>query len=302
MTYNVIRVWLFMRQRRDVVVGSRDTALTYVVFVFVVAFDVTYVVIFLQNTGLLSVGLILSGGSMVVTVVMHWLFSLVESMRENTRRIVESLMAVIEARDPSLRGHSKHVQDLSLMLYDTLPREKRRLLNRDSLEYAAIFHDLGKIGIPESILNKPGPLTPAEWDVMKMHTSIGVDILKTIASFDETSDWVLYHHERMDGTGYFGISGDQVPLAARIIAVADTFSALYMNRPYAGSVGYDECIAIMREEAGSHLDGELVEAFCEIPREKVLACSPASTSQRPKSFSTELESLQKPSEVHLEER
>jgi HD-GYP domain-containing protein (c-di-GMP phosphodiesterase class II) len=165
------------------------------------------------------------------------------------------------------------VRDISLMIYDVLPRPQRHKVNREQLGYAALLHDLGKIGIPEAILNKPGPLTDEERATVKAHPQIGVDIVRPIGLLDDATDWILYHHESMDGSGYFGKRGDEIPLGARIIAVADMFSALYMNRPYAGSVGYDECVRTMRDEAGTHLDEQLVEAFCSIPREDVLACA-----------------------------
>lgn len=291
MTYNVIRVLDFARRRRDMLVGKHEKLLTSVVFALIVSFDVCYTVIFTQRLNQLSIGLILSGGSVFVTVVIQWLFTLVRLMREHEHQLAVSLMAPVEARDPSLRGHSKHVQDLSLMIYDALPREVRRAVDRESLMYAALFHDLGKIGVPESILNKPGPLTPEEWEVMKTHTAMGVSILDNVGSFGKISDWVLYHHERMDGHGYLGIPGDEIPLAARIISVADVFSALYMSRPYCGSVNYDECIRIIREDAGDHLDPELVDVFCSIPRDRVLACSPLPNEVGAGRGSREVESL-----------
>ena len=257
MTYNVIRVGLYVRLQNDLLVGASSAWLARVVFGSIVVFDVAYVVILLQNLGRLSVGLILASGAAFVTVVIYWLISLDASMRQDTTRLVETLVAVIEARDPSLRGHSRQVRDVSLMIYDVLPRPQRRKVNREQLGYAALLHDLGKIGIPEAILNKPG--------------------VRPIGLLDDATDWILYHHEYVDGTGYFGIAGDAIPLGARIISVAAVFSALYMNRPYAGSIGYDECVRTMRDEAGTHLDPQIVEAFCSIPREDVLATAPDAT-------------------------
>ena len=274
MTYNVIRVGLYVRLQNDLLVGASSAWLARVVFGSIVVFDVAYVVILLQNLGRLSVGLILASGAAFVTVVIYWLISLDASMRQDTTRLVETLVAVIEARDPSLRGHSRQVRDVSLMIYDVLPRPQRRKVNREQLGYAALLHDLGKIGIPEAILNKPGPLTSEERAIVKAHPQIGVDIVRPIGLLDDATDWILYHHEYVDGTGYFGIAGDAIPLGARIISVADVFSALYMNRPYAGSIGYDECVRTMRDEAGTHLDPQIVEAFCSIPREDVLATAP----------------------------
>ena len=266
-----------MRLQNDLLVGASSAWLAFVVFGSIVVFDVVYVVILLQNLGRLSVGLILASGAAFVTVVIYWLISLDASMRQDTSRLVETLVAVIDARDPSLRGHSRQVRDVSLMIYDVLPRPQRHKVNREQLGYAALLHDLGKIGIPEAILNKPGPLTSEERATVKAHPQIGVDIVRPIGLLDDATDWILYHHESMDGSGYFGKRGDEIPLGARIIAVADMFSALYMNRPYAGSVGYDECVRTMRDEAGTHLDEQLVEAFCSIPREDVLATAPDAT-------------------------
>ena len=155
-------------------------------------------------------------------------------------------------------------------LYEELPDSMRRQLNLTNLEYAALFHDLGKLGVPESILNKPSALTTEEWDVMLQHPQIGVQILEPVASFDEISDWIMYHHERIDGQGYYKIPGDQIPLGARVIAVADVFSAIFMRRPYKDSVNYEECIAELKRSAGTQLDADIVKAFCNIPRAKVL--------------------------------
>jgi len=107
---------------------------------------------------------------------------------------------------------------------------------------------------------------------MLQHPKVGVQILKPVASFHEISDWILYHHERIDGTGYAKIPGDQIPLGARVIAVADVFSAMFMRRPYKDHINYEECIAEMKRSAGTQLDTEIVEAFCSIPRAKVLNC------------------------------
>ena len=269
--YNFIRAFLFLRSLDDdVLVGGRGKTMGAVVCVFIALFAIVYAIIFFQNFGEVTIGLILLSGAMFVTFVLLWIIRLVNSVRENSMGMAAALSTVIEARDPNLKGHSRHVQRLTRELYEVLPDSMKRDLNLTNLEYAALFHDLGKLGVPESILNKPSALTTEEWDVMLQHPQIGVQILEPVASFDEISDWIMYHHERIDGQGYYKIPGDQIPLGARVIAVTDVFSAIFMRRPYKDSVNYEECIAELKRSAGTQLDADLVEAFCTIPRAKVL--------------------------------
>lgn len=269
--YNFIRAFLFLRSLDDdVLVGGRGKTMGVVVCVFIALFAVVYAIIFFQNFGEVTIGLILLSGAMFVTFVLLWIIRLVNSVRENSMGMAAALSTVIEARDPNLKGHSRHVQLLTRELYEVLPDSMKRDLNLTNLEYAALFHDLGKLGVPESILNKPSALTIEEWDVMLQHPQIGVQILEPVASFNEISDWIMYHHERIDGQGYYKIPGDQIPLGARVIAVTDVFSAIFMRRPYKDSVNYEECIAELRRSAGTQLDPVIVEAFCSIPRAKVL--------------------------------
>ena len=269
--YNTIRALLFLRSMDDdVIVGGRGKVMGGIVCAFIILFAVVYAIIFFQGFGEVTIGLILLSGAMFVTFVLLWIIRLVDSIKENTMAMAATLSTVIEARDPNLKGHSRHVQRLTRLLYEALPDHMRRELNLNNLEYAALFHDLGKLGVPEAILNKPSQLTPEEWDVMLQHPQIGVQILKPVESFDEISDWIMYHHERIDRQGYYKLPGDQIPLGARVIAVADVFSAMFMRRPYKDAANYDECIAELRRCAGTQFDAEIVEAFCSIPRAKVL--------------------------------
>ena len=273
MIYNVTTVVRFIRDQRDVITGKNETVLNYVILAFVVCFAAVYAFIFFQNFEEMSIGIILLSGSAFVTVVLQWIYHLVGSIKANTMNMAEALSIIIDARDPDLRGHSRHVQELVVMMHEALPEQQRRTLNKTNLEYAAIFHDLGKLGVPESILNKPGPLTDEEWRVIRKHPKIGAEILRPVKSFDDIQDWIKYHHERADGKGYYQIPPDQIPLGAKIVAVADVFSALLMKRPYKASTSYDECIAVLKHCAGSQLDADIVDMFCAIPRERVLACS-----------------------------
>ena len=199
---------------------------------------------------------------------------LMSRTKERSIDIAEVLIGVIDARDPNLNGHSRHVQNLTMLLYEYIPSPKKKLINPVSLEYAALMHDVGKLGIPEIILNKPDKLTDEEWQVMKKHPEIGVKILEPLKSFRHVFPWILYHHEHIDGTGYHGLKGWRIPYASRIIAIADTYSAITMKRSYKEPRSHDEALAIMQSVAGTQLDSDLVEIFCNIPKNKVLACKP----------------------------
>ncbi len=250
-----------------------DRVLDYVVFFLIQIFLIVYIIIFTLQMQSVWIGFILFSGAIFVTVVIAWIFRLIDSEKNNCLALSESLISVIEARDPNLNGHSLHVRELALLLHSYLPMTMKKQLNRESLSYAALFHDVGKLGIPEAVLNKPGKLTDEEWVIMRRHPEISVNILKPVSFFSRMLDWILYHHERIDGNGYFKLKGTQIPLGARLIAVADTYSAVTMVRSYKSSRTYEEAIAIIKSASGSQLDGELVSIFCSIPKEEVEACN-----------------------------
>ncbi|MBQ7563063.1 MAG: HD domain-containing protein [Lachnospiraceae bacterium] len=218
-------------------------------------------------------GIILFITPLVYTLLLQWCFSSINGVKGRTREISEALIGVIEAGDTNLDGHSIHVMDLTMLIYDYLPLAYQNQIKPENLRYAALLLDLGKLGIPSRILNKPGKLEEAEWDLMRRHPEIGVKVLKPVKSFEPISDWIMYHHERVDGGGYYHLKGNEIPLAARIIAVADTYSAIVMVRSYKPSRSYDDAMAALKIAAGTQLDKELVDIFSEIPREKVEKCT-----------------------------
>lgn len=137
----------------------------------------------------------------------------------------------------------------------------------DIMEMAAPMHDTGKIGIPESILRKPGALTPDEWTVMQTHTSIGHSILSKSEApvFKLAAEIALYHHEKWDGNGYpRKLAGDAIPESARIVALADVFDALTMKRPYKEAWPIERTMATIKETSGTHFDPDIVDTFCAI--------------------------------------
>jgi len=184
------------------------------------------------------------------------LYSDLENLVKN---VVKSLVSTIEAKDTYTRGHSDRVHNFSLMMAEALALDDEQQYD---LSWASILHDIGKIGIPESILNKPGRLSEEEYDIVKKHPEQGDRILKPLKQLLSSLPGVLHHHERYDGMGYpEGLKGEDIPLMARIIAVADTFDAITSARAYRGSKSSQQALAIMEEVAGTQLDQGLVKVF-----------------------------------------
>ena len=153
-----------------------------------------------------------------------------KKLDDSYKYTVLALSSAVDARDPYTAGHSMRVSRISLLISGEL-----KMTDEDSriLEYAALFHDIGKIGIPDDILNKKGKLTDDEYNLIKNHPDIGVTILGGIAFLLNALPLIKHHHERFDGKGYpSGLKGEEIPLCARIIAIADTYDAMTSDRPY----------------------------------------------------------------------
>ncbi|WP_407428779.1 HD domain-containing phosphohydrolase [Treponema sp.] len=208
----------------------------------------------------------------VILVAFTWFISYLHGVEKTSMQVLQAIVGVIEAGDPNLEGHSLHVQRLTMLMYDYLPLRYRLSLNPYNLEYAALLFDVGKLGVPRSIIQKIGKLEQSEWEFMRRHPGIGVKILKPIPSFVEILNWIKYHHERVDGTGYYHLEGNEIPLASRVIAIADTYSAITMERSYKATLSYEEAVSELKLASGTQLDPELVEVFCSIPLHKVDSC------------------------------
>lgn len=218
--------------------------------------------------------LILLFGSVFVTMSILMQLWLCDALSHSNLEILQALIGAVEARDAALRGHSVHVANLSVCIYGALPARLRHRINPVDLEYAALLHDIGKLGIPENILNKPNALTMDEAENIRRHAEIGSNMLRTLPSFHTLAPYVLYHHERPDGAGYLHLSGDDIPLISRVIAVADTYSAITMCRPYHACKAYKEAAEIIAECRGTQLDCEIVDVFLSIGEERTEACRP----------------------------
>jgi putative nucleotidyltransferase with HDIG domain len=194
---------------------------------------------------------------------------------------VEAFATAVDAKDQATHGHIRRVQAYCLALARDLEAADESMLK--ALEAAALLHDVGKIGIPEHILNKPGPLTPAEFAVMKRHVGIGVDILSTIEFPFPVVPIVENHHESWDGSGYpNGARGEDIPLGARILSVVDCFDALTSVRPYRAAMSVQAAFDILRERRGTMYDPHIVDRFIELQPSLALAQEPVAHEQAPR--------------------
>jgi len=182
---------------------------------------------------------------------------------------IRSLADAIEAKDPSVRTHSEEVARYVAAVAARLDFDPRR---REELLFGSLLHDVGKIGISERILLKPGPLTSDEFNVIKLHPRIGHRIVVGIPALAPIAPAVLHHHERFDGSGYpAGLEGERIPLEARIIGVADSFSAMIADRPYSEGLSPQEACAELERCAGTQFDPGVVRLFVEEVRNNPLA-------------------------------
>lgn len=187
---------------------------------------------------------------------------------QTSQAVVYAFARAVDAKSPYTMGHSERVTAHALSLGSRLGLSDIEL---DRLRRGAILHDIGKISIPDGILNKPGPLTKEEFEIVKRHPLDGVAIIEPLESVQDLLPLIRWHHERMDGNGYpDGLPGSEIPLLVRALSVADVYDALASERPYRKALGYEECIQIIQKSgAEGGLDPELVRVFCTIPREEL---------------------------------
>lgn len=185
--------------------------------------------------------------------------NLYENMHKSYISTVRALSVAIEAKDKYTSGHSSAVTEYTIPIAEELGLDKKEI---EKLEYASLLHDIGKIGIMEQILNKPGRLTNEEFEIIKKHPVIGYEILRSIDFLKDVTLLVKYHHERWDGKGYpDGLKGEEIPLGARIISVADTFDAMTSDRPYRKGLPVEVAVEEIKRCSGTQFDPEIVDAF-----------------------------------------
>jgi putative nucleotidyltransferase with HDIG domain len=195
-------------------------------------------------------------------VVARWGLVAFQTADEAYDRLVRTFVTAIEVKDLYTRGHSERVAELSVHIAEQLgiAYDERRLTG-----YAALLHDVGKIGVPLCVINKPGPLDDDEFARIKEHPEIGAEILRDIDFLAPVLDVVRHHHERLDGRGYpFGLGGSELGVLVRIVTAADAFDAMTSTRSYRRALAVDEAVAELRRCAGTQFDADVVEALAVV--------------------------------------
>jgi len=189
--------------------------------------------------------------------------ALYEVFYNNLINTLKSLVMSIEARDSYTKQHSERVTSISLQIAEVMNLGEDE---KDAIRFGGYLHDIGKIGVRDTVLLKPGRLTPEEVSEIRMHPVIGDNIIKPIKFFPRERELVLHHHENFDGSGYpDGLAGEEIPLIVRILTVADTYDAMTSSRPYRKARSHDFAIEELRRCSNSQFDSEVVRAFLQTP-------------------------------------
>jgi len=203
---------------------------------------------------------------------------LYEDLHQSYLATIYALANAIEARDPYTRGHSDRVTQMAIMTARHLGWPEGPCAE---IEMGGILHDVGKIGIPDAVLHKPGPLTYDEYAIIKTHPVVGARMLKGIAYLEPAMPYILYHQERYDGKGYpEGLAGEAIPVQGRLLAVSDAVDAITSNRPYRSAATLTEAIDILKAKSGSQFDPDIAAAFVTVYESGQLADYLASAPAR----------------------
>jgi HD-GYP domain-containing protein (c-di-GMP phosphodiesterase class II) len=190
------------------------------------------------------------------------LAKMMDELQNTYLSTVQTLAFVVEAKDEYTRYHLERCKDYGMALTEAVDRT----IVTKELQYGFLLHDVGKIGVPEGILSKPGPLTSEEMRVMRTHPLIGVQVVSPMRFLDDQALAVIrHHHERFDGNGYpDGLEKEKIPLAARIFSVVDAFDAMTTDRPYRPSLSFPEAIRRLKAGAGTQFDPDIVTSFTNL--------------------------------------
>lgn len=183
---------------------------------------------------------------------------------------IDSLVRTMAARDAATHRHARRVQRYALAL-----AQENEILDVDLVEAireGALLHDIGKLGIPDRLLSKPGPLTPREYEIVKQHAVLGADILAALACSGALTLIVRHHHENWDGSGYpDGLRGEAIPVGARVLSIVDCYDALTSDRPYRRELSHHDAVAMICERRGTMYDPRMVDAFLRTMRGVIAA-------------------------------
>lgn len=220
-----------------------------------------------EEAQILQAFLNLAASALVNATVVADMRQTVEIVEGAYMGTLEALTKALEMRDHETEGHSRRVVQYTLSLAQKLRVPEDQLV---TIMRGALLHDIGKIGIPDAILKKQGPLDDHEWTVMRQHPRIGYEMLKGIEFLHQATPIILHHHERFDGAGYpHGLAGEEIPLGARIFAVADTYDAITSDRPYRKGRSHEAAMEEIIRAAGKQFDPQVVEAMQSLPLEEL---------------------------------
>ena len=200
--------------------------------------------------------------NLMASDIEEYIEKLKQAAEENRELFVGSILmqaAAIDEKDPNTRCHSGRVAKYSTVIAQEMKMSAEEL---DKLKISALLHDVGKIGVDDRVLKKPGSLTPEEFEIMKTHTTIGANIMRPVTQLKDMLPGIELHHEHLDGCGYpYGLTGPQIPMMARIIAVADTLDAMTTNRPYQSAMDLEYALGRIKALTGSKFDQAVVDAL-----------------------------------------
>jgi putative nucleotidyltransferase with HDIG domain len=279
---SVVKVWAPLHSARGRVVGATEVTLDDSAVTQIVAdarTTVWYAVGLVFGILWIVLALLVRGASARMRAQRADLetrsHDLVESSRELEATLletIETLNAAVEARDPYTAGHSQRVRRVSLAIGRELRLPARQL---GALATAALFHDIGKIGMPDSILTKPGKLDRNEAAIMREHVTRGAEIVSRISSLKDSVPAIRHHHERWDGLGYPDrLAGSDVPVEAAIIAIADAWDAMTTDRPYAVALGMEEAMLQIEGGRGKQFNPAVVDSFLSVARRRPAEITP----------------------------
>lgn len=199
-------------------------------------------------------------------IAVYYSLQMAEQVKQETRATIERLSDILDKRDAATEQHSQRVADHSALVCDKmgLPTDFRQ-----TVVLAARIHDLGKIGIPDKVLFKPGRLNDEEWEIIKRHAADGADIVSGMKAYSAAVGIIRHHHERWDGKGYpDGLKGVDIPLGARIVAVCDTYDAMISSRPYRTGIEQSTVLEEIRRQSGAQFDPDVARAFLMVMAEQ----------------------------------
>lgn len=192
-------------------------------------------------------------------------FQQYSEMRKAHIDTVKALAAALDAKDSYTRGHSDRIEQISNILADAMDLSGSEI---ETISYAGLLHDIGKIGVSEAVLNKPGKLSEAEFNQIKAHPDIGADMIKDVGFLKGVAEIIRHHHERYDGKGYpAGLAGEDIPLGARILACADAFDAMTSDRVYRRALSFEQAKTELIENRGKQFDPRVIEVFLKSEKE-----------------------------------